>query len=279
MSKFISLLLALVLCLSLCACGDSKDTPETNVTVGNGNSENNNENTQDQDKINLICSIWWYQLSSSGIDFGRKFYDDGRCEPAAGGNLTGTWILDGDVISLTSAKPNSNQIFEYQLKTYGDVHFLIGKQETWVSVKENEIPSKVQTKEVSISLDNWREYFEYITFSQTSKKIDLFGTVTEETKIFGILKLKDEYSRYIIQIVSTVDAKFTIAGEDYASVLYADRVYSIIDYPEPGGTYGQFDGQELYYFGAQTELDANQVNDTSFEMMNIQGTLYFIDIE
>jgi hypothetical protein len=61
--------------------------------------------------------------------------------------------------------------------------------------------------------------------------------------------------------------------------LYADRVYSIIDYPEPGGTYGQFDGQELYYFGAQTELDANQVNDTSFEMMNIQGTLYFIDIE
>ena len=298
MKKALSLILALVLCLSLCACGggetpnttdnnetqqETENRPTNDNSFNEDNTQNttdtNSDNAQDQEKINLICGIWWYQLSPSGIDFGRKFYDDGRCEPAAGGNLTGTWTLDGDVISLTSAKPNSNQVFEYQLKTYGDVHFLIGKQETWVSVKENEIPSKVQTKEVSISLDNWQDYFEYITFSQTSKKIDLFGTATEETKTFGILKLKDEYSRHVIQIVSTVDAKFTIAGEEYTSGLRADRVYSIIDYPEPGGTYGQFDGQELYYFGAQTELGEDQVNGASFEMMNIQGTLYFIDIE
>lgn len=279
MKKALSFLLALVLCLTLCACG-SVGTP--NATDTQRESENhltNGDNAQMQEKANLICGIRWHQLSPAGDDFGMEFYKDGRCVPAAGGSLIGTWTLDDDVISLISAKPNSNQVFEYQLKSYGDVHFLIGNQRTWISVKENEIPSKVQTKEVCVSLDNWQDYFEYITFSQTSKKIDLLGTATEETKTFGILKLKDEYSRYVIQIVSAVDAKFIIAGEEYTNSLCADCVYSIIDYPEPGGTYGQWDGQELYYFGAKIELGEDQLNGDLIEMMNIQGTIYFINIE
>ena len=270
MKRALSLILLLALCLSLCACGGG-ETPST--------TDANTDHTQDQEKLNLICDIWWYQLSPSSVGmFGRKFYDDGRCCPAAGSSLYGNWVMNGDVISLTSAKPNSNQVLEYQLKTYGDVHFLIGTQETWVSVKENEIPSKVPTKEVRISLDNWQEYFEYITFSQTSKKIDIFGTATEATKTFGVLKLKDEYSRYVVQIVSKVDVKFKVNGEEHANGLHAEHVYSIIDYPEPGGTYGQFGGDELYYYGVLIESDEDQASNRSFEMIDIQGTLYFIDI-
>lgn len=240
-----------------------------------------NEEPMAKEKIDLICGItWWYELGNPEHDFGRRFYEDGGCVPAAGGNLTGTWTLDGDVISITSAKPNSNQVFEYRLKTYNGVHFLIGEHDTWVSVKNNEIPSKIPTKKVSISLDNWQEYFEYITFSQRSKKIDIWGTATEETATYGVLKLKDEYSSRLVKIVSEADAKFTIAGaEDRMENLVAGRLYSIIDYPEPGGTYGEFQGQELYFIGEAMELDEEQVNSASFEMTDIQGTLYFIDIE
>ena len=274
MKKALSLLLVLVLCLGLCACG-GEQSGETN---SGGSQETEMSGVEDTGKA-LVCSIGWNLLSCPAdmFDLGIELREDGTFFPAAGGDQYGTWTMAGDTVSMTWT--NYGQTFDYQLKSYGDIYFLIGEQDTLTSVSEREIPSTVSTEEVKITMDNWQEYFEFITFSQTIKAIDLFGNASEETTTYGILKLKDEYARHVVRIVSTASASFAISGAQHSTDLQEGMMNSVLDRPEPGGRWGKFVGERLYYYGVAVELDETQENDASFEMLQIEGTLYFIDIE
>ena len=256
MKKALSLILALVLCLSLCACGGGNKPANTetnpknpeNIATDSSNENNTTEatNTQIDYKAILIngSAFWGYTNHS---------YMTAFCEDGTTLSPDGTWVLDGNVVKCTW---NNGSADTYEIKELKGVYYLVGERDTMYSdiqIHYSEIPAR----SVEITLDNWQEYFEFGTGS--CEVLDQFGEPTGETRSSHFLRLKDEYYRYLIESGSEVLLRFYINGNE------RDRKLN--------GTYSD-KTIHTWYFG----FDGVEVGETDvFEMIKIQGTLYFID--
>ena len=223
-------------------------------------------NAMEKEDYNFCPGVWKNTTSVAPVDFADILYNMGAfwgytnrsymtafCKDSTTLSPDGTWVLDGNIVSCTW---NNGGTAKYEIKELNGVYYLVGNRDTMYSdsqVRFDEIPKK----SVEITIDNWREYFEF--GSDSREVLDQFGEPTGETRTSHFLRLKDEYYRHLIESSSEVLLRFTINGNVRDSRM--------------NGTY--WDAQiEEWYFG----IDAVEVGENDvFEMVKIQGTLCFVD--
>lgn len=264
MKKALSLILVLVLCLSLCACGGNNEPANTETNPQNNEStsddsgestttDSNNENNTteatsaqiDYKTILMNGGVFWGYTNHLYM---TAFYEDGTTV-----SPDGKWELNGNIVKCTWDDGSTDT---YEIKELNGVYYIVGERDTMYSNMQVSL-SEIPQKSIEITLDNWQEYFEL--GSDTYEVLDQFGEPTGETRTSHFLRLKDEYYRYLIESGSEVLVRFSINGNE------SDR--------RMDGTYHD-NTIQTWYFG----FDDVEVGETDvFEMVKIQGTLYFID--
>ena len=110
-------------------------------------------------------------------------------------------------------------------------------------------------------MDNWQQYFEFVTETREEIIYDVFGEATGETKKYEgkFLKLKDEYFRALLSGRSELSLRYTYAGEQKETKLITTHPHNAV---------------AVGYYGLE---NVENTGENSFEMLKIQGTLCFVD--
>lgn len=252
MKKILVMLLAAVMCVSFVACGGN-DSPANNESAKAGNqdsddsSANNGDAETEIDYAKIISEESGYWLSFYGYDMGLVFCEDNSYQNATTRDELGTWELKDTTLTLTSEDGNNTY---YEIKDANGVCLLIG--DNAILYNGTLDGSEFPIKEVEITIDNWQEYFEIATC--TVENVDIFGEVTETSKCY--LKLKDEYFKYLINSCGSLHSEIALRY-GLSSSSTSDSYMDIWN--------------DTSVFGEHW--------DETYELVKIQGTLYFIDIE
>lgn len=254
MKKIIALLLAAVMCLSLAACGGG-EKPNTTDTSGiqqgeqlggeiadNNDIDNSDDPEVDFVKILMNGNCFWSCVNRNGAGFG--FIEDGTTV-----NPDGTWELVDNTVTITLEDGSSDS---YEIKEMNGAYYLVGNHDILhgMQISTEDIPSK----KVEITMDNWQEYFEFVSASE--EKLDQFGEPTGEVEEAHCLKLKDEYYKYFIYVNSDVRIRYTYNGNESDDIMSEN--------------YNKIMGVYFGVRGIDSELNFD-------EMVKVQGTLYFVD--
>ena len=254
MKKLLALLLAAVMCFSLAACGGNKPAnTETNLeSHGNITADGNNEDSTTEVTTEQIDYKTILMNGGAFWSYTNHTYMTAFCEDSTTKNPDGVWALNGNIVECTL---DDGSTATYEIKELNGLYYLVGERD--IMYGGNIIPSEIPAKSVEITLDNWQEYFEL--GSASCEVIDQFGEPTGETNTSHFLRLKDEYYRYLIESNSEVLLRFTINGDERDSNIHnTDWDTSI----------------HTFYFGVN---NVEVGEDDVFEMVKIQGTLYFVD--
>lgn len=263
MKKILALLLAAIMCLSLVACGGNKPTnTETNPENHESTSDDSGESTTtDSDNENNTTEAPNAQidyktiLMNGGAFWGytNHLYMTAFCEDGTTLSPDGKWELNGNIVKCTWDDGSTDT---YEIKELNGVYYIVGERDTMYSDMQVSL-SEIPQKSIEITLDNWQEYFEL--GSDSYEVLDQFGEPTGETNTSHFLKLKDEYYRYLIENNSEVLLRFSINGDEYDwninNTHWDTSIYT-------------------FYFGVN---NVEVTEDDVFEMVKIQGTLYFVD--
>lgn len=251
MKKILVMLLVASMCVSLVACGGEKDSSTSDNSMNQDNNDNvtsNSDSESEVDYAKIISEESSYWLKFRGYDSGIIFCEDNSYINATMGSELGTWEIDDTTLTIISEDNNSTC---YEIKEINGVCFLVGDSETLYNANLDE--SEFPIKEVEITIDNWQEYFEISTC--TVENVDAFGEVTETSEC--LLKLKDDYYKYLIKHCGGINSEIALR-------------YTTNSSSDSGDTRMDITG-DLSAFGAHWK--------ECFELVEIQGTLYFIDIE
>ena len=228
---------ALSLILALALCLSLCACGDTTSTDSESNSENSNTIADEIDFTKV--------LMNSGVTWGyiNRTSSFGFIKDGTTTSTDVTWALDGDIVKVTQ---KNGDVETYRFVELNGVIYLVGERNTMysdVQIRYDEIPCV----SVEITLDNWQEYLEL--HHESVEQFDQFGESTGETREYYHLRMKDEYSRFYLCENSEVLLRYTQNGTEHDAR---------ID-----------DGHEYVSIGNFT--------DYPFEMVKIQGTLYFVD--
>ena len=240
MKKIIAILLALVLCLSLAACGTDSGESQKNTTAGV------------TDYKDILCNdIFWSPVSGDAM---RAWMKDGTID--SGGNVVGTWEIEGTTLSCAWKSGGTSR---FEIRMINNICFLVGEE--YCFVDPNARWDQIPTVSVEITMDNWQKYFEFATETREKIVYDVFGEATGETEKYEgkFLKLKDEYFRALLPRRSELALRYTYAGEEKETKLIDSQPHNAV---------------AVGYYGLE---NVENTEDNPFEMVKIQGTLYFVD--
>lgn len=230
---------AFVLVLVMCL-SVSACSVSVNMEQDSGNDNARNSTEVNFEELLLNCGVYWGRVNRNMV--GVAFLSDGTTIAPEG-----TWQLDGDTVNCVWVDGGTAS---YVFRELNGVYYLVGDDMVMYSdmyVVPNEIPSKA----VEITLDNWQEYFEFT--HESEKVFDQFGDATGEIRENYYLELKPEYDRLLVGRNSEVLIRYTQNGDERDACLR---------------------GWTIDYFGEHNiRNDAEHV----FEMIKVEGTLYFID--
>lgn len=236
MKKTVSLILALALCLSLCACGNNTGAVESSV-----------ETTAEIDPLAFLYGnggIW----RDIALGFDVNFNEDGTGHSPYEGDFT--WAFSNG--NLTTS---SEQYEAFQLLNVAGVDYLVGEKQTLIR-KEN--VNNIPVATVSLTVDNWKAYFE-INSTKTEVK-DQFGELTGEIEFRVYLSLKDRY-------------RFVYNEENILMRLAINGI--TIDKSSENGWFefyaSDFNGKDLD-LEALAAITIDQI-----EMIKIEGTITYLD--
>lgn len=229
------------------ACGGNDSVTNNEINQDNNDSStdtSNDETENDYAKIISEESSYWANFHGDAI---LAFYEDNSYGEANSLRELGTWEINDNMLTIISEDNDSTC---YEIKEINGVCFLIGNNEIFYNgnLDESEFP----IKEVEIAIDNWQEYFEISTC--TVENVDIFGEVTETSECY--LKLKDEYFKYLINSCGSLCSEIALKyerGPSNTNETYMSLQNNFSVFGEPWGE--------------------------TYELVKIQGTLYFIDIE
>ena len=240
MKKIIAILLTLVLCISLVACGTDNQENQKNTTAGV------------TDYKDILCNgIFWSPISGNSM---RAWMEDGTID--SGGNVVGTWEIEGTTLNCAW---KSGGISCFEIRMIDDICFLVGEEYSFID--PNARWDRIPTVSVEITMDNWQQYFEFVTETREEIMYDVFGEATGETKKYEekFLKLKDEYFRALLSGRSELSLRYTYAGEQKETKLITTHPHNAV---------------AVGYYGLE---NVENTGENSFEMLKIQGTLCFVD--
>ena len=215
---------------------------------GADNSANNGDAETEIDYAKIISEESGYWVNCHGLDAGLVFCEDNSYQNATTRDELGTWELKDTTLTLTSEDGNNTY---YEIKDANGVCLLIG--DNAILYNGNLDESEFPIKEVEITIDNWQEYFEIANC--TVENVDIFGEVTETSECF--LKLKDEYFKYLINGCGSLHSEIALR---YKTSLSGDSSDDHMDIWNHTSVFGKH-------------------WDETYELVKIQGTLYFFDIE
>lgn len=266
MKKILVMLLVASMSFSAIACASENDSLTNNESANliNQDSDESSTNTSDDeteiDYTQILCEDANYWLSFNCSSTGIAFCEDNSYINATIGDELGTWEINDTILSITLEDGNS---IDYEIKYINDMCLLIGDNTILYNYNHQ---SELPIKEVEITMDNWKEYLE--EGSYTEEREDVFGEVTDVSE-YKCLKLKDEYFKYCINEgfsdYSYINFRFRYqdSEETYDEKMSLHLDSNIV-------RYGDIKGKWWFGYG---------LSKNGFEMVKIQGTLYFIDIE
>lgn len=250
MKKILVMLLVASMSFSVVACANENDSLTNNESTNliNQDSDESSTNISDDETENdytqIISEESSYWLSFKEGNMGFVFFEDNSCQDAMTRGELGTWEINDNMLTIISEDNDSTC---YEIKEINGVCFIIGNNEIFYNgnLDESEFP----IKEVEITIDNWQEYFEISTW--TAENVDAFGEVTETSECY--LKLKDEYFKYLINSCGSLRSEIALKKSSNTNATYMHLWNNFSVFGEPWGE--------------------------TYELVKIQGTLYFIDIE
>jgi hypothetical protein len=143
-----------------------------------------------------------------------------------------------------------------EIKDINGNYLLVGSDHTLVSefIKWDQIPQKT----VTITEDNWTEYFDAETVTKISYETDPWGGKEEITTVFQVFKLKDVYFRALRAGQGSVALRYSLKGEERECKVGTTPCYQI----------------GRYIFGFVFAEDEEPVD---FKVLKIQGTLCLVE--
>ena len=205
MKRIVALILALILCFSLCACGG--DTQKEETTKPELSME---EQLQGE---------WWclnYQF-----DMGKVIdFENGEW----------SWSSPNGTITHKTTINDKEEVTEYKVHGLGDIFVMVSGDRTYVHRNTYEAnPDDFATKEIEITTDNWKDYYQIYT--HTSETFDVFGEKTGEEVSYSI-GLKHVYSSRVLYGKSEVKFRFgdtDIVGDSVYKFGFDQYKYKIED--------------------------------------------------
>lgn len=229
--------LVLVVVMCLSVCACSVSA---NRGQDSGDDNSGNGSAVDLEKLLLNGGAFWCRANRHMVGVG--FLSDGTTvEPE------GTWQLDGDTVNCVWAEGGTAS---YVFRELNGVYYLVGDDMVMFS-DAYVVPDEIPSRAVEITLDNWQEYFAFT--HETEEVLDQFGDATGEIRENYYLELKPEYDRLLVEENSEVLIRYTQNGDERDACLR---------------------GWTIDYFG---EYNIRNDAEYSFEMIRVEGTLYFID--
>lgn len=269
MRKWIALLLTVIICLSLFAC-DKDDDHQTNIGYPQG-TEDNGSNAGWKDRIS---GITWTAIN---IEMWMDITTTEAGTLSEAGYPCGSWEIEEDTVTFTysedSLTGNTSHPQTYQIKESQGVYFLVSDAKLLSSVPADQVP----VTHLEITLDNWQEYFEFTTFTQTQKNTDMWGEVTEVTLEIPALKLKDTYWNRLNRELSSVAVRYADASNpDEYEDRYMDWGYLPGRIEKVNGANPvMYDGK--YWYGLGANNGATYDIGANIDVIRIQGTLALIN--
>lgn len=253
MKKLLALLLAAVMCFSLVACGGG-ETPNTD---NNSSIQQDGQTTERDTQQGAETSNIQDSSNETKVDYLEILLNESNAWYVVNGNARvgswfrqdgtldgGTWELVDNIVTVISEESTAS----YEIKAVDGVYYLVGDRLLLSKIQPEDIPAR----EVEITIDNWQEYFELASASK--EEVDTFGDPTGEVETYNCLKLKDEYYKYFIYEKSDVRIRYIFNG-------YEDDDFMTENWHHLMPT----------YFGSPVP------SADDFEMVKVQGTLYFVD--
>lgn len=295
MKKILALLLTAVMCFTLVACGDG-ETPDTNNGTENAEKPETNHRL-----LQFIYGEWEYEGNyKDNYPFAKlTVNEDGTCivDGAAGvwrisdrtspeGRLYIDVIVNDQVIGSAEISLWAGNYLFY----VSDIMISPGdnwKHNTAVAVDDNDI---------TLTTENWRNYFELITESSCSE--NAFGDV-EQLTIKQYLVPKEEYAAKMLATDVIYEIQET-ASEYFISLNPEEKTYQLGEKvktgepstPEIGKLWRDYETNRYEIWVTNGTIDAkdNADPDTTsnktvwlvadienINMLRIQGNLYIVN--
>lgn len=308
MKKLIALLLAAVMCLSLAACGSGEKTPNANDNsgtqqgeqLGDESTENNNtENTENPYANHPHLTYIYGQWELIAKDSYRQ--DEEIPCSVLTINEDGTCLVDGISGTWDFSDETRDDFLKINIFTGGEHRYACGYYErdkaiavwsaeyfgaidtSWVNMSTTEV--------ITLTTDNWREYFELVTEATYEK--DEFGEI-DSLSLHQYIVLKEVYANNVVyenDVVAEFERKancynidLDIANQSYTlgevveECVFADEIGYM-------GMYGDYrikvdtnhriyekynsDPNSIY---GKTVILVDDINDIEF--LRVKGTLY-----
>lgn len=261
MKKLAAILLVASISFSVVACaGNNSSTSNNSASQESNESTTNNSDTEATvDYADIISDdkSYWGNLSNQ-FRLPIGFAEDNILINTAAVEI-GTWELMEDTVAVTLEDGNTTS---YEIKNINGAYFLVGSDEILYDTKSSIDKSDLPIKEVDVTSDNWQEYFE--VYSEPEEIVDVFGEVTKGDEKY-YLKLKDAYFKYLVRSQNL----------DLSS--YTNLRYRYPDSEDENES--QMDIHNFTDDFAGPCCFGCYLYEADFEMVKIQGTLYFLDIE